>query len=166
MPPDYDEATVELIKAVKPYTLTSHERIFALRQAVSYVVEAEIPGALVECGVWRGGSMLVIAKTLVEHKVTDRDLYLFDTFDTMPPPGDHDIDVWGTHAGDFYDAALAHPGYAYLPQEEIRRLLEATGYPPDKLHFVAGMVEDTIPGGAGTDRAVPPRHRLVRVHRA
>jgi O-methyltransferase len=148
LPPDYDQATVDLFWKVKPYTLTSHERVFALRQAVTFVVKAKIPGAIVECGVWRGGSMLVIANTLLELGETSRDLYLFDTFETMPPPGEHDVDVWGTHAAEVYEEALASPVYAYIPQDEIRKLLEATGYPPERLHFVKGMVEETIPDAA------------------
>jgi hypothetical protein len=148
MPPDYDPASIALMRKVKPYTLTSHERIWALRQAVAYVVRAGIPGSIVECGVWRGGSMLVIAHTLMELGETDRDLYLFDTFETMPPPGEYDRDVWGTHAADFYEAALASPVYSYLPQDQIYALMVATGYPAEKLHFVRGMVEETIPENA------------------
>jgi O-methyltransferase len=148
MPPDYDQATIDLYWKVKPYTLTSHERVFALRQAVTYVANAGIPGAIVECGVWRGGSMLVIAHTLLELGHTDRDLYLFDTFETMPPPGELDVDVWGIPAADNYQAALDSPVYAYIPQDHIRSLLVATGYPEERLHFVKGMVEDTIPAGA------------------
>jgi O-methyltransferase len=157
MPPDYDQATIDLFRKVKPYTLTGHERVFALRQAVAYVVKANIPGALVECGVWRGGSMLVIAHTLLELGVTDRDLYLFDTFETMPPPGAQDVDLWGARAADTFDAALASPVYAYIPQKQIRSLLEATGYPAERLHFVKGMVEETIPDGA------PPQIALCRL---
>jgi O-methyltransferase len=148
MPPDYDQATIDLYWKVKPYTLTSHERVFALRQAVTYVAQNEIPGGIVECGVWRGGSMLVIAHTLLELGQTDRDLYLFDTFETMPPPGALDVDVWGVPAADNYEAALASPVYAYIPQNHIRSLLVATGYPEDRLHFVKGMVEETIPDHA------------------
>ena len=148
MPPDYDEATVALFAKIQPYTLTSHERMFALRQAVIYVVEAGIPGALVECGVWRGGSMLAIASTLVELGATDRDLYLFDTFETMPPPGPNDVDVWGQHASEYYDAAMASPVYSYIPEEQIKSILVGAGYPAERLHFVKGMVEETIPAGA------------------
>jgi O-methyltransferase len=148
MPADYDQATIDLFHKVKPYTLTSHERVSALRQAVTYVIKANIPGAIVECGVWRGGSMLVIAHTLLELGATDRDLYLFDTFETMPPPGEHDKDVWGEHAAVTFQAALDSPVYAYIPQEAIRELMVGTGYPEERLHFVKGMVEDTIPGHA------------------
>jgi O-methyltransferase len=157
MPPDFDQATVELIAKVKPYTLTSAERMSALRQAVLYVVKASVPGAFVECGVWRGGSMLIIAHTLVELGVTDRDLYLYDTFETMPPPGPLDIDLWGTPAADFYEAALASPVYSYLPQDQIYALMTATGYPAERLHFVRGLVEETIPGVA------PERIALCRL---
>ncbi len=145
IPPDYDKASIDLYHRVQPYTLTSHERVFALRQAVTYVVESETPGAIVECGVWRGGSMLAIALTLLELGRTDRDLYLFDTFETMPPPGEEDVDVWGVPAADTMEAALASPVYTYIPQEQIKQLLVDTGYPEERLHFVKGMVEDTIP---------------------
>jgi hypothetical protein len=148
MPADYDQATIDLFWKVKPYTLTSHERVFALRQAVMYIISADIPGAIVECGVWRGGSMQVIAHTLLDLGVTDRELYLFDTFETMPPPGTHDVDVWGTHASETFDQALASPVFAYLPQDQIKAALVATGYPEEKMHFVKGMVEETIPDNA------------------
>jgi hypothetical protein len=157
IPPDYDPEIVELFRSIEPYTLTSHERVLALRNAVRYLVKADIPGAIVECGVWRGGSMLAIARTLVDLGVTNRDLYLFDTFETMPPPGEHDIDVWGGKVADTFDQALASPGYAYIPQDEIKQLMLATGYPESRLHFVKGMVEDTLPDAA------PPSIALCRL---
>jgi O-methyltransferase len=147
-PVDYDQATIDLFHEVEPFTLTSHERVNALRASVEYVVAGGIDGAFVECGVWRGGSMLAIAKTLLAQGVHDRDLYLFDTFTTMPPPGNEDVDVWGNQAADFYDAALAHPGFSYLPMESVRELLLRAGYPDEHLHFVPGLVEDTIPASA------------------
>jgi O-methyltransferase len=154
MPVDYDRATIDLFREVKPYTLTSHERVNALRQAVIYLLEAGVDGAFVECGVWRGGSMLVIAKTLVGLGATDRELYLFDTFTTMPPPGDEDIDLTGRRAADYYDEALAHPGFSYLPIARVRDLLLSTGYPSERLHFIQGMVEETIPARAPEEIAL------------
>jgi O-methyltransferase len=148
LPPDFDPALVELCEAVRPYTLTSPERIAALREAVRYVVRAEVPGAIVECGVWRGGSMLVVLRTLLELGVDDRDLYLFDTFTHMPHPGPEDVDLFGTPAADAYEAASAAEAFRYLPLEEVRAVLEGTGYPPARLHFVPGLIEDTIPAEA------------------
>src|SRR5690606_8110402 len=120
-PPDCDAFTAALAETVRPYTLTSIERIMALVEAVRYVVRADVPGAIVECGVWRGGSMMVVAHTLLDLGATYRDLYLFDTFTHMPEPGEHDQDYRGVHADEFYDDAVASDTYAYLPYEEVQR---------------------------------------------
>ena len=56
--PDPFEAIWE---KVKPFTMTSRNRGFALYEAVNHVLDNGIPGAFVECGVWRGGSSMIIA---------------------------------------------------------------------------------------------------------
>ena len=97
-PPDFDDATKALIRFVDGYTMTGPERLFALRAAVSHVVRHNIAGATVECGVWKGGSMMAVAKTLLELGDRSRELYLFDTFEGMPEPTEHDVDLAGTSA--------------------------------------------------------------------
>jgi len=156
-PPDFDADLIALCEAVAPYTLTSPERIAALRDAVRHVVRAGVPGAFVECGVWRGGSMVVVARTLLELGAVDRDLYLFDTFTHMPYPGPEDVDLFGTPAADAYEAASAAEAFRYLSLDEVRAVLEGTGYPAERLHFVPGLVEDTIPASA------PERIALCRL---
>lgn len=155
-PVDLDPDTLSLYERVRPYTLTSIERVVALRDAVRYLVEAEIDGAFVECGVWKGGSMLVVVDTLLSLGVRDRELYLFDTFSGMPPPTVEDVDAWGTQVSEYYDAAIAEPFYDY-EEGQVRALLSSTGYPSERLHFVKGMVEDTIPEHA------PERVALCRL---
>src|SRR5580658_6700162 len=54
---DMDSSTLDIYECVKELTMTSLERVFALVEAVRYIVRANIPGALVECGVWKGGSI-------------------------------------------------------------------------------------------------------------
>ena len=76
-PPDYDEEIINTILSVKPYTMTSTESIFSLCVAVRYIVENEIPGDVVECGVWKGGSIMAVARTLLQCGDTSRHLYLF-----------------------------------------------------------------------------------------
>jgi O-methyltransferase len=80
--------------------MTSPERLFALRQSVIYLVQHNIPGAFVECGVWRGGSMMAVALTLLEFGVTNRHLYLYDTFDGMSAPTERDRTFAGVSASD------------------------------------------------------------------
>ena len=54
---DVEPEFLELYIRCREYTMTSWERLYALHKAVQYIVANAIPGDLVECGVWRGGSM-------------------------------------------------------------------------------------------------------------
>jgi hypothetical protein len=67
----------DLYVRCKDYTMTSWERLYALYTAVLYIVANAIPGDFVECGVWRGGSMRLVAMTLMANGVTGR--YIFTT---------------------------------------------------------------------------------------
>lgn len=60
--------------------MTSPERVLATIRATAHVLEYSIPGALVECGVWRGGNAMSMALTLLQNGA-GRDLYLYDTFE-------------------------------------------------------------------------------------
>src|SRR5262245_35816452 len=89
-PPDLDKMR-ELWRGVERYTMTSAERVSALRDAIEYVFKNKIPGDIVECGVWKGGSMMVCALTLMARSEM-RNLWLFDTFEGMSLPTEIDID--------------------------------------------------------------------------
>jgi hypothetical protein len=158
---DFDAVTARIVEEVQPYTLTGPERIYSLCEAVRYIVRVGVPGAIAECGVWRGGSMLAVIRTLQELGVTDRDLWFYDTFESMPEGGPRDVDLDGVTAAEYH--ALLRAGgpidasYEYLPYAEVRAMLMRTGYPAERMHFVPGLVEQTIPGRA------PERIALLRL---
>ena len=148
LPPDIDKATANTILSVKPFTMTSPERIFALCQAVNYIVTNQIPGDIVECGVWKGGSMMAVAKTLLELNDTSRHLYLFDTFEGMTQPSEHDIDYRGIEASKQLVESNKQKEdsiWCYAPIETVKSSVYSVGYDTKKIHFVKGKVEDTIP---------------------
>ena len=174
---DFDEQLVKTIRSVEAFTMTSPERIEALVRAVRWIVQAGVPGDVVECGVWRGGSMMAAAQTLLEEGDTARHLWLFDTFEGMPQPGSHDrrfnaqtpheilADQIGPHAtmSDWCRAGL----------QEVQRNFARVGYPADRAHFVVGMVEETIPAQApdtiallrlDTDWYESTRHELEHLY--
>ncbi len=158
LPPDFDEATAATWEAVRPFTMTSAERVHALCHAVRYVVRYDIPGDIVECGVWRGGSMLAVARTLAEMGRVDRDLYLFDTYEGMTPPTDLDARHDGMPADQLLAAAeRTEDVWADSPIDEVRATLARADYPAARVHFVEGRVEDTVPAGA------PSRIALLRL---
>src|SRR3990172_2905041 len=74
---------LEIYEKCKPYTMTSKERMYALYKAVEYITTAKIPGDFVECGVWKGGSAMLIAHTLLSLKETNRKIWLYDTYEGM-----------------------------------------------------------------------------------
>lgn len=142
-PPDFSDEDVALCRAVGPYTMTSPERILAVAEAVRHVSRNRIPGAIVECGVWRGGSMMAAALTLKAQGDTSRELVLFDTFEGMSAPAAEDVDLRGTHA----DRAAPKGSFA-ASLEQVAKSVASTGYPLERVRLVKGKVEETIPGGA------------------
>src|SRR6476660_1065456 len=90
VPGHYDAEVKQIIKAVRARTMTAHEKLHALVIATRSLVDHRIPGGLVECGVWRGGSMQAVALALLARGVTDRELHLYDTFEGMTEPTDAD----------------------------------------------------------------------------
>ncbi len=158
--PDVPPRFVETWRKVRPYTMTSPERIIALCEAVNYIREKRVAGSVVECGVWKGGSMMAVAETLLHAGDTSRDLYLFDTFEGMAPPSESDVDISGQSAENLLrksDKAQADSVWCRAGLEEVKRAVGNTGYPVDKVHYIKGMVEDTIPGAA------PERIALLRL---
>jgi O-methyltransferase len=147
VPPDLDEGTKSLFRSVQPYTMTSMERVFALQQSIHYIVRNRIPGAVVECGVWKGGSMMAAALTLLDLGETDRHIYLFDTFSGMSEPADIDRDqVKGKLARDLLPKSVLIQ--AHSPLHEVQQAMDKTKYPKDRIVFVQGKVENTIPAAA------------------
>jgi O-methyltransferase len=144
--PDLSPAEKATIRAAQPFTMTGTERMVALIQAVNFVSRNQIPGDIVECGVWRGGSMVVIARTLLGLGDVGRTLYLFDTFEGMPPPSEVDRGFDGRSAqAQMDDTPVGEGIWARVGLEAVRATVLATGYPADRIRFIKGRVEDTIP---------------------
>ncbi|MGC1620303.1 MAG: TylF/MycF/NovP-related O-methyltransferase [Candidatus Acidiferrum sp.] len=146
-PSDFGKEEVEILRAVRRWTMTSPERIYALIQGVRYVSANRIAGAIVECGVWKGGSMAAAARTLLQMHDVSRDLYLFDTFEGMSEPTANDVDYSGKRANEVMQENSSFK-CADAPLEQVREVLYGTGYPKDRIRFVPGKVEDSIPGSA------------------
>jgi O-methyltransferase len=152
---------LEIISKVRGYTSSSAERIVGLINAVKYLVANRIEGAFVECGVWRGGSMMAAMYALLNLGDTTREFYLYDTFEGMTPPTDRDVMFDGRKAADILKAFpnVEGPGnyWCIASIEDVQRNVTATGYPADKIRLIAGPVEQTLPAQA------PARIALLRL---
>ena len=159
---------------IEPYTMTSVERVITLIRAVKYIVDNRIPGDFVECGVWRGGSMMAVAHVLALCGSTGRKLFLFDTFRGMPPPTQKDMRFDGAAASDLLAAAAPESWMvASASLEDVVANMASTGYPMENVHCIRGSVEDTIPRAApaeicllrlDTDWYESTRHELVHLY--
>jgi O-methyltransferase len=173
-PADFEESDIELCRRVGPYTMTTPPRLYALVRAVEYVAARDISGAVVECGVWRGGSMMAVALMLLRLGKTDRELYLFDTFSGMTAPTDEDVKRSGERAADLLaDGSADSDIWAIASLDEVRAAVLAVGYPEERIHFVQGPVEETLPAEApseisllrlDTDWYSSTKHELVHLY--
>ncbi|MEE8544600.1 MAG: TylF/MycF/NovP-related O-methyltransferase [Alphaproteobacteria bacterium] len=149
-PMDFGAFTTDLVAEVAPYTLTPPERIHNLELAIRYLVRCSVPGDVVECGVWRGGSMMAAARVLMDEGDRERRLVLYDTFEGMTEPGPEDLSASGKPALRSYKKRLrrGQGGWARAGLDEVKANLIGTGYPPQRLRFVKGPVEQTLPDEA------------------
>lgn len=173
-PPDFSEENCKIIQLVESFTMTSTERINELLRATEYILQNNIEGSIVECGVWRGGSMMAVALKLIQSN-TERNLYCFDTFEGMSDPTDQDISSFGDNASHYLknnQKSETDPIWAYSPLETVRSNLESTGFPMDKIHFIRGKVEDTLPNDSikriallrlDTDWYESTKHELIHL---
>jgi O-methyltransferase len=152
LPGDYDEAMREIWPLVRDRTMNLDEKIYFLTESVRYLERVGIPGDIVECGVWRGGSMLTVARMLDRLGSHHRDLYLFDTFEGMSEPTDRDVHIWtGKSATDVlssHDRSTSAPLWNPATLEDVQQGFAEVAYPSERIHYVVGKVEDTIPGSA------------------
>ncbi len=149
-PVDYEEDVRDIIRAVRPYTMTSNDKMHALISATKYIQRHQIPGAIVECGVWRGGSMHAVARALDAAGDHSRELYLFDTFDGMTEPTEKDARHDGATAADLLATQEKEKSavWAYASLEDVQQGFTQVPYPAERIHYVKGPVEETVPAQA------------------
>ncbi len=148
LPSDMDGAAREIIKLSRPYTMTSADKLFALVTGVRHLIRVNVAGDIVECGVWRGGSMHAVAHTLCSLGVTDRELYLFDTFSGMTDPTERDRRGKTTAGELLAKAAKDQDVWAVASLDDVKAGIDTLDYPRDRFHFVQGPVEETVPANA------------------
>lgn len=156
--PDVSATEWDILTKVQAFSMTSEARLLAVIDAVRYLVKFQVPGDLVECGVWRGGSSMAAALALKEVGDTSRNLYLYDTFEGMTPPTGKDLSYDGVKASELLKATPVGTGiWCLAGLEEVRANLTTTGYPQERIQYIQGRVEDTIP------KTIPEKIALLRL---
>ncbi len=117
--------------------------------------------------------MMLVARTLLDLGDTGRTLHLYDTFEGMPPPSAVDRSFTGKSAQEEMNETPEGEGiWARAAFEDVQANLTSTGYPADRIRYIRGKVEDTIPAALpahiallrlDTDWYESTRHELVHL---
>ena len=84
------ESLAPIMERIRPFTMVPERSLVELARQVSAILALKIPGDFVECGVWRGGASFLMAEVLRQSEVSDRRVWLFDSFEGLPPPAEID----------------------------------------------------------------------------
>ena len=154
-----EEEAAEAIKQVRPFTMQNEGRLNVLYQQAVHCEKNSIQGSFVECGVWKGGAVGLMALANLKHGATRRDLHLFDSFQDLCEPDKNKDGARLTNetkqfGGEeaksdgnlkpvvgFYDT---FGGYGTL--EGNRNVIEnIVGYDSKNAHYHVGWFQETLP---------------------
>lgn len=120
-------------------TMIGQTRLRHLRGCVEDVLANDVPGDLIETGVWRGGATILMRGVLKAHGDTTRTVVVADSFEGLPRP---DVEQYPADEGlDF----SSHRVLA-VSQEEVAENFRTFGLLDDQVEFVQGWFRDTMPG--------------------
>lgn len=122
--------------------------------AINYILQNNIEGAIIECGVETGHFEHIWIQELMKNNVV-RDIYLYDTFGGLVKPTEYDYTckdakLYSMDKDEVYNTWKKHivndkiNGWCYTPLEQVQHRLNSTGYPQHNLHYIVGDVMETL----------------------
>ena len=135
-----------ILKSLK-YSMTTSIRMWALLQSAKEVLKKKIKGDFVECGVWRGGNIILLKNILEQHKIK-KNVYGFDTFQGMTEPTRHDVDTENNSASILMKKTSKNDQefsiWAYSSLEKTKKNIYKNIKSKKNLKLIQGKVEDTL----------------------
>ncbi|ETB10911.1 TylF/MycF family methyltransferase [Mycobacterium avium subsp. hominissuis] len=119
-------------------TMIGMQRLTSLQHCVETILKEDIPGDLVECGVWRGGASILMRAVLSAYGDEKRCVWLCDSFEGVPPP---DTAHYQADKGIKLHRAA---GILAVPEAQVRANFERYGLLDDRVRFVPGWFKDTL----------------------
>ncbi len=141
---DYESS---LFNKIKKFTLTTDENIWLLIQSFKYIIRNNINGDFVECGVWKGGNLILLGELCSKFKL-EKNIFGFDTFEGMTEPHEQDKNFANKSAKELL-SKYSHKKkedkniWAYSSIEDTKKnIKESTSY--EKIKLIKGDVKDTL----------------------
>jgi O-methyltransferase len=138
-------------------------------EAIKYILQNNIEGVIIECGVGDGHFEYIWINELMNNNAV-RDIYLYDTFGGLVKPTEYDYtckdavlysmnteQVYNTWKNQIINENTN--GWCYTPLEQVQNRLNSRGYPENKLHYVVGDVMETLKD----KRTIPEKIAILRL---
>jgi O-methyltransferase len=133
---------------IRRATMTSPQRCLRLWKQCQEIFQRKIPGAIVECGVWRGGSAALMALA-ARHYGETRDFHLFDSFEGLPEPSAADDAASIAYSGGRSSGQLVPIGECTADVDQVKTLLfKNLDLDPAAFHFHIGWFQSTVPSAS------------------
>ena len=138
----------KLINLVANFSMTPKIRIYNLLQALRYVKQKSIKGDFVECGVWKGGN-LILFKNFIDKELKDfnRSIFAYDTFEGMSEPDENDFDLNTNMSAKNLldnDKNKSSNTWGICSLDEVKNNLSKNISNFDNIKFIKGKVEETL----------------------
>ena len=138
----------EIINLCRNYSMTGDVRMWGLIQSFKYVINNKIEGDFVECGIRKGGNLILLQKLIEKYNIVNKKIFGFDTFDGMQEPSDFDIDCWGNKIKNVHQTQEKNQNidniWAYSSIEDVRKNYFNNTTKNENLILIKGKVEDTL----------------------
>jgi len=146
LPVEIDNNTKEFINISNQFSMTGKKRMYLLSQAILNTKNQKLEGDFVECGVWRGGNILLF-KLLNDFYNLDKTIYAYDTFDGMTNPEEIDKDHKGKFASKRMETQPKSESlqniHAFAKIDTVKKnISKYTSL--NKIKFIEGPVEETL----------------------
>ncbi|WHZ15932.1 MAG: Macrocin O-methyltransferase [Nitrospira sp.] len=120
------------------HTMVGTRRLNNLRLLIEDVIANDVPGDLIETGVWRGGACILMRAVLYAHGIENRRVWIADSFEGLPRP-----DVT-RYPADEHDKFYTYQDLA-VSMDEVKHNFEKYGLLDNQLVFLNGWFKDTLP---------------------
>jgi O-methyltransferase len=151
--PEATDEDVEMLRRIAPYTMTSGIRGWTMLKASQYVRDCDIKGDIVECGVWKGG-LVMLAKMATPND--GRRYFLYDTFAGLTKPTQFDQHADGSMALPVWEKHQRndHNEWCYASLADVQQNFRREGLEGDDVIFCAGDVVQTLRDEAALPEAI------------
>ena len=119
-------------------TMIGMKRLTSLQHCVETVIEEDVPGDLVECGVWRGGACILMRAVLAAYGDEKRSVWLADSFQGVPRSDPENFKADKGIRADFAAGILG------VSEADVKANFERYGLLDDRVRFLPGWFKDTL----------------------